>query len=84
MLTNQTTQGYANTNYLQNIQRHAKQNPNNLFYGNALILTCIKKCKGLTIAKTNLVKDEITQLAFKTHYKSTLTKTVWYWYKLDI
>lgn len=41
------------------------------FYGKVThwILKCIRKCKGPTIAKTNLIKNQILQCAFKTIIK---------------
>lgn len=46
-----------------------------------LMLEFIQKFKGSRIAKKNLEKNKVGGLDFKTHFKVTVSKTVWYWHK---
>ena len=48
---------------------------------------CINKCKGPTIAKIYLKKneaDKVTLPDFRTYYKTAVIKTVWYSIRIDI
>ena len=61
------------------------QNPSRIFVLgiNKMILKFIQEGRGITIVKIILKKKNkvgrLTQCDFKTHYKPTVVRTVWYW-----